>query len=275
MKTVFIVDSYKNPALLKFTQAKVMFDAKNQATNWADNIVTVDSLEQVNDQPGIIIHSGDFVTTEFRTLYNNFNQQVFASDDPNIIKFTPTYNYQITTRPPFDQGSKQLYILENLYKTVLRSRRLVYLDNTESYVAAKYNCKHLYGLASGWKTQQLAQSGNFETITVYDVCERQLEFQKSLHQQATLPDRVDIDAPVYGEYNPPQEIKDFWPTWHAIDVKFELLDLFSTPKFQDHSLVWVSNVFCYEPNIFNLGWETCKAAQELLLSSNPSCTIIE
>lgn len=277
MNKVFIVDPYKNPALLRFTQTKIFFDAKNKSTDWAIDCETVESVDQINENSGIIINSNQFVTTNFRRKYRSVNTLIDARDDPDLIEFDPDYSYDLKKRPPYAQGSKQLYILENLYKVVLKSKKLVYLDNTEEYIPVKHYPDHFYGLASGWKSIRLVKDigiDSLKTITIYDISERQLEYQKYLHSKEHLPDSVIIDPPVCGEYNRPNDLIEFWPTWHSADVKFELLDLFDTPTFPENSLVWISNIFRYEPTIFKLGWEECKSARDRLINQNQSCIIL-
>jgi hypothetical protein len=278
MNKIFIIDIHKNSGLLKFTQTKVFFNAKNQAVNWALDCVVVGSINDIAEPAGIIINSGEFITTTFCGKYPVVNALIDARGDPDLIKFTPDYSYEIHKRPPYSQGSKQLYILENLYKVMLRSKKLVYLDNTESFAPATTNAKNFYGLASGWKSVQFVKNfgvDSFESITIYDKCQRQLDYQKFLHSCATLPNQVDVDPPVCGDYSPPQDVIDFWPKWHNTKVNFELLDLFTNPKFLDNSFVWISNAFRYEPNIFQLGWETCKSAYQDLILLNKTCTITE
>jgi hypothetical protein len=277
MNKIFIVDCYKNPGLLKFIQAKVFFDAKNQGVTWASDIEVVASVSDIKETQGIIINSNQFITTNFRHKYLAVDSLVDARNDPDLIEFDPDYDYVMAHRPPFPAGSKQLYILENLYKVVLKSKKLVYIDNTEDESTVSGNYNHFYGLASGWKSVSLVNDigiDQFESITIYDKCQRQLDYQKFLHSQSQLPSEVDVDPPCCGNYQPPEGIKDFWPTWHNTTVNFKLIDLFSTPTFPNNSLVWVSNVFHYEPTIFEFGWEECKSAKQRLITHNISCTII-
>jgi hypothetical protein len=277
MNKIFIVDCYKNPGLLKFIQTKLFFNAKNEAVSWASDFEVVDSVGDINSTTGIIINSNQFVTTTFRKKYPLVDTLIDARNDPDLIEFDTDYDYVVSHRPPFEPGSKQLYILENLYKVVIRSKKLVYLDNTELPTTITTTPKHFYGLASGWKSVSLVRDigvDRLESITIYDKCQRQLDYQKFLHSQLTLPSRVDIDPPTCGEYNPPSDIREFWQTWHNTKVNFELLDLFTTPKFSDESLVWVSNAFHYEPTIFEYGWKECTSAKQRLFIHNTSCTII-
>jgi hypothetical protein len=274
MRRVFIVDRYKHPALLRFTQTKVMFDANNVYTNWCDDIVTVDSVDAV-DQPGIVIASGEFVTTDFRSRTWDWNQHHVAIGDMDLIQFDPEYSYLIHERPPFAHGSKQLYIVENLYRTVLQSQRLLYVDNTESYTPRSYHDRVLYGLASGWKTLRMARDSEFDRVIVYDRNVRQLEYQKDLHSRYFIPDQLATGKATVGSITVPEDVKAYWKTWHNTQVEFRLLDLFDSVKLEDHSVIWVSNVFCYEPSIFEHGWEFCQAAQHRLQIANPTCTIVE
>lgn len=278
MQKIFIVDCYQNPGLLRLTECKIFFDAKNQGVSWAKDVKVINDIADA-DGPGIVINSGQCVTTTFREKYKSVVENlVDARLDASLIMFTPDYDYNIRHRPPFEAGSKQLYILENLYKTVLKSRRLVYLENTESMTELKkHSFSHFYGLASGWKSIELVSQlgiNNLETVTIYDRCIRQLDLQKQLHQKSYLPREISIDSPVYGTYKPPIRVQKFWPEWHRAPVSFQVIDLFSIPVFPENSLIWVSNVFHYEPNIFEHGWHVCKSCQKSLQSANPSCTIM-
>jgi hypothetical protein len=277
MNKIFIIDIHKNPGLLKFTQTKIFFDAKNQGVEWAYDCEVVDSLDQIKADKGIIINSGEFITTTFRSKFQSVDQLIDARGDSDLIQFTNEYAYDMKTKPPYEQGSKQLYILENLYKVVLKSRKLVYLENTEPFVHHSYAVDHFYGLASGWKSVQLVKDigiKNLKSITIYDKCKRQLEYQQYLHSLETLPESVEMTAPVCGTYNPPTDLKEFWKEWHSTKVEFVNIDLFDQPVFQKNSLIWVSNVFKYEPTIFEKGWEVCKMAQLDLKNLNTTSTII-
>lgn len=278
MNKIFIVDCYKNPKLLNFVQAKVFFNAKNEGIDWASDIEVVNHTSEIVDKSGIIINSNQFITTDFRKKYKSVDTLVDARNDPDLINFDTDYDYIISHRPPFAAGSKQLYILENLYKVVLRSKKLIYLDNTEpvpTQLLGSY--KHFYGLASGWKSTSLVKHlglNNLESITIYDKCVRQLEHQQFLHSCNQLPDTLTVDPPYCGEYLPPEDIKKFWPQWSSSKVKFEVIDLFLTPVFPENSLIWISNVFKYEPTIFEYGWKECKDAKQRLIDRNKTCTII-
>jgi hypothetical protein len=277
MNKIFIVDIHKNDRLLKFVQTKIFFDAKNNGVHWAKDVEIIDDVDDINDSTGIIINSNQVITTNFRNKYPTVDTLIDARADTDLIEFDPEYSYSMAHRPPFAAGSKQLYILENLYKVVLRSKKLIYLNNTEDFIIPTTIPSHFYGLASGWKSVSLVKHlgvSNLKSITIYDKCQRQLDYQKFLHSQEQLPADIIIDPPYYGEYNPPADIKEFWPVWHRVPVNFEILDLFQIPTFPIDSLVWVSNVFQYEPAIFEYGWEECKNAKQRLIMQNKSCTII-
>lgn len=277
MNKIFIVDQYKNAGLLKFVQAKIFFDAKNKGVLWAKDIEIVKNIDDISESIGIVINSNQVTTTNFRNKYSKVSTLIDARKDSDLIEFDPSYSYTMSKRPPFVAGSKQLYMLENLYKVVLKSKKLIYLDNTEDFTIPTITPTHFYGLASGWKSVSLIRHigiDNLKSITIYDKCQRQLDYQKFLHAQEQLPTDIAIDPPYYGEYNPPSDLKKFWLTWHRTPVNFELLDLFHTPTFPDDSLVWASNIFQYEPAIFEYGWEECKNAKQRLIIQNKSCTII-
>jgi hypothetical protein len=277
MNKIFIIDQYKNPGLLKFIQTKLFFNARNEAVHWASSCEVVDHIDKITETSGIVINSNQFVTTDFRKKYPNVNTLVDARQDPLLIEFDTNYDYVISHRPPFAPESKQLYILENLYKVILRSKKLIYLDNTENITLLPGSPKHFFGLASGWKSVRLVKElgiNQLESITIYDKCQRQLDFQQFLHSQEQLPNSVDIEPPYYGEYNAPEDLRDFWNIWHNTQVNFKLLDLFQTPIFPDKSLIWVSNVFHYEPTMFEYGWAECQNAKQRLITQNKSCIII-
>ena len=278
MNKVFIVDIHKNPSLLKFTETKVFFNAKNEGIKWAYDCITVNNIDEITNDNGIIINSGEFVSTTFRRKHIDVDTLVDARGHPDLIQFTADYEYNMRRPPPYAELSKQKYIIENLYKVIIRAKNLVYLDNTEKYTVPAVNPTHFYGLASGWKSVQYVKDfgiNNLDSITIYDLCQRQLDYQQMLHSLPELPVTIDISAPVYGEYNPPEEIKEFWPQWHNTTVNFVLLDLYNTPIFPDNSFVWISNAFRYEPNIFKYGWQHCKMAKENLILANKSSTIID
>ena len=275
MKKVFIVDQHRHEALLRFTQTKVMFDAQNQFTAWADDIVTVTDVKDIEHQAGIVIASGDIVTANFRSRPWNWQQTNLQLNDADCIQYHADYSYEMHQRPPFEAGSKHLYILENLYRIVLRSSSLIYLDNTECYEPRPLTGSTLYGLASGWKTLRMYRDGEFERVVVYDINQRQLNFQKQLHTEPYIADQINTQGHVVGSKLVPQDVQDFWPIWHRTQVEFRLMDLFALPVLDEHSVIWVSNVFCYEPTIFKLGWDTCKMARVSLQNTNPSCTILD
>ena len=277
MNKVFIVDIHKNPSLLRFTEAKVFFNAKNEGVDWAYDCTTVNSIGEITDETGIIINSGEFISTTFRSKHINVDCLIDARNHPDLIKFTADYEYNMRKPPPYAALSKQKYIIENLYKVALRSKNLVYLDNTEEYTKPNANPKHFYGLASGWKSVQYVKDfgiNTLDSITIYDLCQRQLDYQKMLHRLPRLPKTIDIPAPLFGEYNPPADIIKFWPEWHNVAVNFVLLDLYDTPIFPDNSFIWISNAFKYEPSIFKYGWKHCKTAKENLISNNKLSIIV-
>lgn len=281
MFTVFIVDDGTNPGRLRFTETKVFFDAKNKGINWATDCCVIPNANDAHG-PGIIINSGDYITTNFRRRYPVVLDLIDSRNDPDIIHFSKEYDFDIRHRPPWQPGSKQLYILENLYKTVLRSKKLIYLENTESLkllnIGDFKNCKHFFGLASGWKSISILKDigiDQFETVTIFDQCKRQLDFQKDLWNRPQLPDNLIIPPPVYGEFLLSDWLREYWPHWHEQKVEYVELDLLTAPTFPDHSLIWISNVFLYEPNIFEYGWKYCQDARNLLFKRNKLSIIIE
>lgn len=276
MNRIFIVDVHKNPGLLRFTETKLFYDYENKPTNWAGDSIIIDDISEARS-PGIVINSGDFITTAFRVKYPTVSDLLDARGHPDCIQFTSDYDYAMRRPPPYGADSKQKYLIENLYKTIIRSRNLVYLDNTEELGDIPRGFDHFWGLASGWKSVMIAQKlglDRLKSITIYDKCQRQLEFQRYLHSLKELPESVEVEQPVCGQYSPRPSLRDFWPKWHATPVNFVLLDLFETPRLPDNTAIWYSNVFEYEPTIFQYGWAECRAAERRLLQENPSAVVV-
>jgi hypothetical protein len=280
MPKIFIVDIHKNISLLRLTETKIFFSNRGNRLDWTDNCQVVNDIAQITDDQGLIINSGEIATEEFRKKFLTVDTLVDCRGDPTLVRFPTNYNYYNTdSHMFFNLGSVHYEILKNLYLMIRECDRLVYLENTEDYhKPIQVNPNHFYGLASGWKSIQLVWDlgiKSLKSITIFDINERQLEYQKYLHSCSTLPSMIDIAPPVEGIYDPPTEIKEFWPTWHAADVNFKLLDLMETPIFPENSFVWFSNAFRYEPNIFEMGWQACKTAKQSLLKLNKSCIFID
>lgn len=281
MRTAIIVNETDNISLLRFTESKLFFDAENQYIDFVQDCKIVDSYQSAlelskNFQNAIILRTGDFLTTTFRTKYNDFVGVIIADSD-NVIKFNSETYVGFKKKCNYTQGSKQLYIIENLLKTCLKSKNLVYLDNTETVAPVpNKNYKHFYGLASGWKSIQLSNDigfENLETITIYDKNEQQLEHAKWIHKNVNKS-QIPAYKNVCGIYNPSAISVELWNKWKSYPVQFTKLDLFQTPLFKEHSLIWISNIFKYEPNIFNFGWEECKRKKKELFDKNPTCTFV-
>jgi hypothetical protein len=285
MRTAFIIDQGLNESLLRFTETKLFFDAKNKAIHFVDQIEIVFSLQEAmqlahQTNNAVILHTGDFLTTTFRNKHAHTTGVIVASNDPDVIKFDPNTYVGTKKKSHYSNGSKQLYIIENLLKTCLRNRKLVYLDNTEDLNLEKISHKHyrhLFGLASGWKTMELANHigfDNLDSITVYDRNLEQLKHAEWLHSHAVLPDQHPPYKNACGIYNPACINSEVWKKWNKFDVKFEMINLFDIPIFPLNSLIWVSNVFKYEPNIFDFGWKKCNNMYNQLVSNNNESTII-
>ena len=269
MPNAIIVNDCENDSLLRFTQTKLFFDAKNKARNYFTKCTVVDSYSHANDianDTDVILEIGDFLTTGF---YNRITK--YARDSDDVIKFDKRLPIDFKRRR-YLPGSKQLYIIENLLKICLQSKKLVYLDNNERVGNIQPQGRHLYGLASGYKTVKYALAHNFETVTVYDYCERQLEYAQWLHSQPQLPDTVDVEPPVSGEYNVPDLD---WEKWHNLDVSFVKLNLFDIPTFPKESFIWTSNVFMYEPTMFEFGYQHVVNCQNRLQEQNKYSIITE
>jgi len=285
MRTAFIIDNGINESLLRFTETKLFFDAKNQGINFVSSVEIVPTLDlaiqQANDaNNSVILYTGDFLTTNFRNKHANTQGIIFATDDADVIKFDPDTYVGFKKKSNYPPGSKQLYIIENLLKTCLRNQRLVYLENTEDLFLEKIpkqKYHHLVGLASGWKTVELANHigfNNLKSITVYDRNIEQLNHAQWLHSHSELPDECPKYKNVCGTYNPEYIDKEVWKQWSRFPVSFKQINLFDIPVFPPQSLVWISNVFHYEPNIFDLGWKKCNNMRSQLINSNKDSTIL-
>lgn len=281
MRTAFIVDSGDNPSLSRFTQAKLFFDANNQATDFVTDCEVVGSFDEAVEKSkhvlnSVVINNGTFLTSEFQAQHSRVHGLIDARDHRLTIKFDQHTYIGLSRRSHYQSGSKQLYIIENLLKTCLHNRELVYLDNTEELGDFPDNVySHLIGLASGWKTIELAARLNFnvKSITVYDRNSTQLEHAKWLHSHAELPKQTRPYARTCGTYTPGVST-EVWQQWHQYPVQFKQIDLFDAPQFPDQSLIWISNVFCYESNIFDFGWKQCKNTHKQLLANNTGSIII-
>ena len=58
-----------------------------------------------------------------------------------------------------------------------------------------------------------------------------------------------------------------------MDIKFEKINLFDTPIFPKHSLIWVSNAFHYEPTMFTFGYDKVKYLKNQLAEKNSDSII--
>ena len=121
MRTAFIVHDCNNESLLRFTQTKLFFDAKNQGINFVNHIVMVPdyaSAEKNYIEGDVILETGDFLTTEFRK--KNFTK--YAHSSKYVIKFDKTIPIDFK-KTHYKLGTKQLYIVENLLKVCIRSSK--------------------------------------------------------------------------------------------------------------------------------------------------------
>ena len=285
MRTAFIIDTGINESLLRFTETKLFFNAKNQGINFVNSVEIVPTLDLAIQlantvDNAVILYTGDFITTNFIIKHKNTQGIIFATEDLDVIKFDIDTYVGIKKKSQYQLGSKQLYIIENLLKTCLRNKTLVYLENTEDLNLEKIpnqQYQHLFGLASGWKTIELANYIGFEklkSITVYDRNIEQLKHAQWLHSHLELPVNCLEYKNVCGTYNPSCIDTEVWKNWNNFSVEFKEINLFDIPIFPPRSLVWVSNVFCYEPNIFDLGWKKCNNMRSQLIDSNKDSTIL-
>ena len=313
-RKAIIVHDCDNESLLRFTQTKLFFDAKNNGLEFFDECITVGSLEEaqtIATQNETILHTGQFLTTTYRASHKD--QQVphvvsTCKHEPGheecVIEFDQNKPIDFNKRY-YHHPSKQCYIIENMLRTVIHSNKYIYIDNTDLIedINPKYNrfypgpyeefdysitfnsMKHFYGLASGFKSMKhVIQSASvwkspdeYESITIFDRNQYQLDFAKLMHSYKELPDELPAEIDIskcIGTWNPSEFIKDNWFKWHNMDVKFELIDLFDTPRFKSDSVVWCSNVFFFEPTMFIHGYDTVIDKLKELTKVNYDCIIV-
>ena len=281
MRTAIIVnDVPKNVSLLRFTQTKLFFDAYNVGVNYFQDCKTVASYEQAekiakgND---VILETGDYLTTHFWKEHQDSNVIVYTRDSDKVYKFNKTQPIDFTTmfselNKPNNTHEKR-FIIDKMLKIVVESQKKIWLEQTEQPNINYYpQCKHFYGLASGWKSMLHCVEHEYDTYTIYDYCEPQLNFAKALHSQMSLPEDLEIENG-FGEWNPPKKVKENWAKWHSMDINFEKIDLFETPVFPKNSLIWISNVFHYEPTMFKFGYDKVKYLKNQLAEKNSDSII--
>lgn len=275
MKTAFIIDDGKYESLLRFTETKLFFDAKNVATKFFKDCYVIKDEKEIpsNIDNSVILTSGDFLTTTFRRKHSDNFSIIDSRSSNDVIRYSKDTDISFKKRINYPKDSKHLYIVENMLRVCSRAKNLVYLDNTEPLNIRKVDNKHFYGLASGWKSVMLACANNFDTVTIYDINERQLHYAKMLHEYPELLDKINITNNISGEYSPTNEVREAWYKWHKTKVNFEIIDLFKIPKFPPDSFVWISNAFLYEPNIFRYGWSKCKQSHLDLIKTNKDSII--
>ena len=306
MRRAIIVHNCDNDSLLYLTQTKLFYNAKNEGLEYFRDCITVKNHNEaykIAKDDDLVLQTGDFITTTYRGLHRDekhvHNIEWCASREGHeecVIKFDQDKPIDYKKRR-YAKGTKQNYIIENILKQVIISKKLLYLENTEDpeislvfqrvypapsqhfdYRQQAKNMKHFYGLASGWKSMIHAVQNNYESVTVYDKNEKQLEFTKKLHSFPVLPETIEekhgAEVAIYGEYAPTDFVKDNWSKWHNMDVNFELINLFDTPRFKPNSLIWISNAFHYEATIFEHGWDFVKNKFEELTKSNSDCIIL-
>jgi hypothetical protein len=287
MRAAIIVDSGSNESLLRFTETKLFFDAKNQSRALVDDCFVVATKDQAmllattltEFTTIFIIKSGYFLTSTFAKTHKTTQGIVVVEEvEGLVIKYDSDTYIGFNKRCKYPPTSKQLYIVENMLKSCLAARKSIYFENTESLSCIVPQVEHLYGLASGWKTLHLAKSIGFEnlkSITVYDLNPVQLSYAQQLHQSPTVPLSVADCKNKIGNYSVPDWIDDdLWNQWHSYPVQFEQTDLFQTPRFRPNSLIWISNVFKFEPTLFQYGWQKVKEAKTMLHNENKNSIII-
>ena len=304
MRRAIIVHNCDNDSLLYLTQTKLFYNAKNEGLEYFSDCITVknhNDAYKIAKDDDLVLQTGDFITTTYRGLHRDekhvHNIEWCASREGHeecVIKFDQDKPIDFKKRR-YKQGTKQNYIIENVLKGVIISKKLLYLENTEDtdfsftnqrhagtiihdYTDKKENMKHFYGLASGWKSMIHAVQNNYESVTVYDKNQKQLDFTKKLHSLPVLPNTIEekhgFEVAIYGEYAPTDFVKDNWSKWHNMDVKFKFINLFDIPKFKSNSVVWISNAFHYEATLFEYGYDFVKDKLEELTELNSDCIII-
>lgn len=289
MRAAIIIDTGMNESLLRFTETKLFFDAKNQGRELVDDCFVAASESDAlifantltNFETIFIIKSGYFLTTAFDRMHRTTKGIILVNEvEGSVIKYNPDTYIGFNKRCNYPPMSKQLYIVENMLKAIISARKSVYLENTEGMLTSVPLADHLCGVASGWKTFHLATLIGFEnlkSIIIYDINPLQLEYAKKLHASPTIPLSIDNYKNKHGTYSLPTWInQELWSQWHSYPVKFKIIDLLSTPTqtFPSNSLIWVSNVFKFEPTIFQYGWQNIKEAKSRLLLANKDSTII-
>lgn len=274
MRTAFIINDSKHDSLLRFTETKLFFDAKNRSIDFVSDCVVIDDESQIPQSGDIVIlSSGDFLTTDFRKEHADARGTIDSRQSDKVIRYAKDTDISYKKRISYPLDSKHLYIVENLLKVCRRAGSLVYLENTEPLDVKTVDQRHFFGLASGWKSMLMACENDFDSVTIFDINQRQLDYAKMLHGSPELPEEINMTDNVYGKFDPPSKVRNLWKRWHQMEVNFLSLDLFESPQFPKNSFVWISNVFHYEPNIFKHGWEKCKQSHLNLLENNKETII--
>jgi hypothetical protein len=288
MRLAIIIDNGLNESLLRFTETKLFFDSKNMPRNFFNDVLVVSSLKEANDNikiinptVSIILKTGYFLTSVFLDNHKNSTGQIIVDENiqNEVIIYDDDTYIGFQKRCKYPPKSKQLYIVENMLKSILRSKKNIYIQNTEQLDENIYSVDHLYGLASGWKTIHLAKQiglDNLKSITIYDVNVKQLDYAKFLHSCKQIPCDMYKTENSYGNFSIPTWLDDkFWNQWTRYPVEFKQINLYETPIFLPKSLIWISNVFCFEPSIFEYGWDFLKTKKQILYNLNKESIIIE
>jgi len=281
MRNAIIVNDTNNQSLLYFTQTKLFYNAYGEAIHLFKDCVTVESYsqaKQIAKGNDIVLETGDVLTPEFIDRHTDSSEVVYTKDQSDVIRFdknNPMDEKSMVAELLQPHGGYKRILIQNLLNMVKESSNKIFLSNTEqSDIQYNANCKHFFGLASGFKSMMHCIKHPYETITVFDICDRQLDFAKALQTQMSLPLDYQVDEPVMGEWDPPQKVKDSWHIWHSMDVKFEKINLLETPIFPKHSLVWISHVFGWEPNIYRYGYDKLKYLENQLAETNSECIFV-
>ncbi len=281
MRTAIIVDDTKNSSLLRFTQTKLFFNEHNRMTHMFDHCETVPTYEEAmriakgND---IVLEVGEVLSQEFIDEHRDITEIVYTRDQNGVIKFdkqVPMDRKSIMTQILEAENDQKKILLSKILLMHQSSQNRIYLKQTEQpNIPYHEECKHFYGLASGWKSMMHCVKHDYETYTIYDNCEPQLELAEALQSQMSLPEKLEVEN-ANALWNPPQEVKDNWHIWHSMNVKFEKINLLDNPIFPKHSLVWISSVFNWEPHLYEHGYDKLKYLEKQLAENNSECILIK
>lgn len=247
MAKAIIIKNQKDKKLLHLTQISLFFkvvkgDNGQRTTFYFDDCISVDNKIEAQklQQPGdLIINQGDY-------FYEG-----------KILPYSGKHLKQVIEELRFDEKA-----------VTTRQTEDMNLPYNKEY-------KHFFGLASGWKAMLHCTKNHYDTITLYDINQRQLDFAQKIHNMPSLPNTLQIDWPYTHEFDPPQEVKDLWSNWHKLKINFEQIDILQMKKFPDKSLIWISNIFHFPISIFNHGYEELKMLRRKFIHTNKQSVVYD